>query len=126
MKLLLDSHILLWSVHDQGRIASVRDLLTDTANTWHVSMATWWELAIKVGLGKLDADVDRLRAAAADAGIVDVPIEWTHVRRAAALPRHHGDPFDHLLVAQAMTEGMRLVTADRALVPYSDLVWCIA
>lgn len=125
MKLLLDTHILLWLIYEPRRIAPVRDLIGDAANRVHVSLATWWEIAIRTSLGKLAADIDILRSTASDGGIIDVPIEWTHVRKAASLPRHHGDPFDHLLVAQAITEGMRLLTADRALVPYSELVWCI-
>ena len=125
MRLLLDTHILLWYAEDPGRLGRMRAILDDPGNQLHASRATWWELAIKVQTGKLRVDIDQLRGLTTVARIAELGIEWQHMRRVASLPRHHRDPFDHLLVAQAMTEGMRLVTDDRALVPYSDLVWCI-
>jgi PIN domain nuclease of toxin-antitoxin system len=125
VRLLLDSHVLVWLAERNRRTASVTAIVTDPAHDVFVSLATWWELGLKVSLGRLQFDLAGARRRSDDAGFAELPITWPHVLKAMALPHHHADPFDRLLVAQAISEGMRLVTADRALVPYSELVWCI-
>ncbi len=88
----------------------------------YVSAATIWEIAIKVRLGKLEADVDKAIAEIAANDFEELPVYARHVRLVAQLPAIHGDPFDRLLVVQAQAETMRLLTADPQLMKYSELV----
>ena len=88
----------------------------------YVSAATIWEIAIKVRLGKLKADVDKVIAEIAANDFEELPVFARHAWLVAQLPAIHGDPFDRLLVAQAQAETMRLLTADARLTKYSDLV----
>lgn len=87
-----------------------------------VSSASIWEIAIKAGLGRIDADPDVLVPAIEASGFFELPVTSAHAARVAHVPMHHADPFDRLLVAQATSEPMHLLTADRALVKYSELV----
>ncbi len=87
-----------------------------------VSSASIWEAGIKAGLGKLDADVDALVLAISGSGFVELPISALHAARVHRLPAIHRDPFDRLLIAQALTEPLRLLTADPVLREYSELV----
>lgn len=116
MKLLLDTHILLWLVFDDRRLhPAVRD--TIAAADIHVSAVSVVEVSIKTALGKLviDPDLwDRLH----ESGVTALPITWDHAQVVRALPLHHRDPFDRLLVAQAQVEGLTLVTADAAVKRY--------
>lgn len=87
-----------------------------------VSAASVWEISIKAALGKLAADPREIRAALEPAGFLELPVSGEHAARVVDLPRHHRDPFDRLLIAQALTEPMRLLTNDVALAPYGDIV----
>lgn len=122
MRLLLDTHVFLWAVADSPRLnAEARRMIAD-AEVVHVSAASVWEAAIKVRLGKLRADVDALAGAIAGSGFVELPVRAAHCAGVALLPEHHADPFDRLLVAQALAEPLRLVTADAQLARYPALV----
>ena len=122
MRLLLDTHILLWVMLDDRQLsARARRLIAD-ADSLHVSTVSLWELAIKRSLGKLRLDVDALDAHLSGNAIQPLAISWAHARQLRALPVLHGDPFDRMLVAQALSEPMRLLTHDAALAAYSDLV----
>ena len=115
MRLLLDSHVLLWAHGAPDRLRAARPLLDDTANDLLFSAASAWELAIKVGLGRLtlpepvDTWVPRRVAAL---GAQAVPVDVDHATRVAALPPVHRDPFDRILVAQCAAVGATLVSAD--------------
>jgi PIN domain nuclease of toxin-antitoxin system len=87
-----------------------------------VSAASIWESAIKASVGKLDVDLEKLVAGIAASGFAELPITAEHAGRVGQLPDHHRDPFDRLLIAQAMHETMRLLTADAMLARYSELV----
>ena len=88
-----------------------------------MSAATAWEAAIKAALGRLDLP-DTIESGVVDSGFEKLPISFSHAERAAALPQHHGDPFDRMLVAQAQIEGLTLVTHDRQLEPYDvAILW---
>ena len=125
MRLLLDTHLLLWALGDPGRLdAATRDMVEDPANEVLFSAASIWEIAIKAGLGRADFAV-RLGAvarAARDTGFGELPVRAEVAARVADLPPHHRDPFDRLLVAQAMAEPVLLYTVDPLLPPYTDLV----
>lgn len=124
--LLLDTHAVLWYLEGNADRMSVttRALIEDPTADVFVSAASFWEIAIKSGLGKLEADRDLLSRVAA-AGFQALAITAAHAWNVRSLPRHHRDPFDRLLVAQAQTEGLRLVTRDEVFASYDglDVVW---
>jgi PIN domain nuclease of toxin-antitoxin system len=122
LKLLLDTHVLLWAITDSPRIKALRKRLLATDNEVHFSVASLWEVAIKVSLGKLDVIAAELRDAALESGFVELPVLGQHALQVGGLPWHHRDPFDRLLVAQAQAEPMRLLTADAQLLAYGEQV----
>ena len=122
MRLLLDTNVLLWALTNSPRIEPVRDLLLAEENDIFVSTVSWWEIAIKTRIGKLDAQLPVLRSAAEESGFLELPLLGSHAEMLAGLPRYHNDPFDHMLIAQAMSEPMRLISGDGVLPRYTPLV----
>lgn len=122
MRLLLDTHVLLWAVAGSPRASHLRGRLMDQGNDVFVSVASLWEVAIKSALGKLELDVALLRKAALDTGFLELPVLGVHTAALVRLPPIHKDSFDRLLVAQAMSEPMRLLTSNRVLTEYSTNV----
>ncbi len=121
MKLLLDTHILLWAANEPKRLSSAaRRLIADEENELLFSAASVWEVAIKRGLGRDDflADARLLRRSLLDNGYNELPIVSEHVVAIASLPPIHKDPFDRLLVAQATVEGITLLTLDPFVAQY--------
>lgn len=119
MRCLLDTHAYLWWLRDDSELsAAARDALMDPASVVHVSAATVWESAIKQHLGRLDLHGADLVAEIGANGFVELPVTARHGQRAGALPMHHRDPFDRLLVAQAEIHSLVLVTRDRVLADY--------
>lgn len=122
MNLLLDTHVLLWWLADDPNLSSpARRAISDRASRVVVSAATAWEMAIKQALGKLEVP-DDLDAVLESGGFTSLPITIAHALVAGALPRHHDDPFDRMLVAQALSEGLTVVTADTRLEAYGVAV----
>ncbi len=118
MRLLLDSYIVLWWDTDLGRLSEgQREAIGDPDNEVYVSAASAWELGIKRSAGKLSL-TDSIQILVQRFGFVELPITMEHSELAASLPLHHKDPFDRMLVAQAIVEQMVLVTADRRLAEY--------
>jgi PIN domain nuclease of toxin-antitoxin system len=122
VRLLLDTNVVLWVLSDNKRIATIKNLLLDDDNEVFVSTASWWEIAIKVGIGKLDANLAELRQASIESGFNELPVLGVHTEMLTKLPLLHRDPFDRLIVAQAMAEPMQLLTGDKLLEQYSELV----
>ncbi len=126
MKVLLDTQCWLWMRAAPQRLsARSRRLLTDPATELRLSAASVWELAIKVGLGKIrlpEPLAEFVTARLAEDGVEPLPVHHTHAMRVAELPAHHRDPFDRLLVAQAQIESLSLLTADRQLEAYDVAV----
>jgi len=122
MRLLLDTHIFLWAVSNDKRLTKEARSIIRSAQKVCVSAASIWEISIKAALGKIAADPTELIAAIHDAGFVSLPIRVEHAAQVKSLTLHHADPFDRMLVAQAMQEPLHLLTADRLLVAYSPLV----
>ena len=113
MRLLLDTHILIWSLAEAHRLdEAVRTALTAPANTVVVSAATAWEIAIKRALGRIVFPLERYDAVLDQVGFEQLTIQARHAIAAGGLPRHHADPFDRMLVAQAQLENLTLVTCD--------------
>jgi PIN domain nuclease of toxin-antitoxin system len=121
MKLLLDTHILLWAAGEPDRLpVEARSLIADDENELLFSAASLWEVAIKSGLGREDfvADARLLRRGLLDNGYGELPVASAHAVAVGDLPPIHRDPFDRLLVAQAMVEGVTLLTADEMMGRY--------
>lgn len=120
---LLDTHLLLWAAVDSPRLpVRTRSVLEDPAAEVSFSVVSLWEIAIKLGLGRPDFQVDvvALRANARVSGIDEVPVYGEHVLAVRDLPSLHQDPFDRLLIAQARHEGLTLLTADPRVLAYGD------
>lgn len=122
MKVLLDTHALLWLVEGDARLSQKgADLLVDPGNELLLSPATYWELAVKIGIGKYRIAVP-LAAYIEEAirlyQLTILPIELRHAAAVAELPHHHKDPFDRMLVAQCMVDQLPLVSSDEAFDAY--------
>lgn len=128
MKLLLDTHIAVWAITDDRRLnRAARDLVTREAISPVVSVVTIWEIAIKYASGTRRGDPipvpgREARRLFEEAGYAILPVTAGHAAAVDDLPPLHGDPFDRMLVAQALTEPMRLLTADARLAEYGALV----
>jgi PIN domain nuclease of toxin-antitoxin system len=122
MRLLLDTHIYHWSFYERGRLSQLACKLIDDAEEIFVSSASLWEIAIKVRLGKMKADPQELLDNLEESGFQELPVFAKHAILVAKLPLHHADPFDRLLIAQAMSEPLHLLTVDAQLQKYSELV----
>jgi len=125
MRLLVDTHLLLWSAAGSRRLPKdARHLLEDGANEVLFSTASLWEIVIKAALRRPDfkMDVALLRPALAEMGFSELPVTGAHTERLASLPPIHKDPFDRMLVAQSLAEPLVLLTNDSALAEYGDFV----
>jgi PIN domain nuclease of toxin-antitoxin system len=121
MKLLLDTRVLLWAAGEPGRLPqAIRDMLEDPQNELLFSAASLWEIVIKRSLGRGDFQVDArlLRRGLLDNGYRELEIKGEHALAVEALPPIHKDPFDRILVAQAVAEGILLLTADPLVAQY--------
>ena len=121
MKLLLDTHLLLWAAGQPARLPRrARALIEDPENELFFSAASLWEIAIKRGLGRQDFQVDArlLRRGLLDNGYGELPITSEHAVNTDLLPELHKDPFDRILIAQASVEGITLLTDDRRVAAY--------
>ena len=122
MRLLLDTHILLWLLEDSPRLKPTARPIILNADEIFVSAATIWEIAIKFRLGKMKEAPELVVKELESAGLRKLDVTYRHAVATAKLPPIHGDPFDRLLVAQAIAEHLQFVTADPKLAVYSDLV----
>jgi PIN domain nuclease of toxin-antitoxin system len=124
VKLLLDTYAALWWLADDARVGrDAERQLSDDTNRVLLSAAVIWEVAIKRSLGKLQAPAD-LAQTLLGAGAQPLPVTLDHAAAVEALPWHHRDPFDRILVSQALTEGAAIVSQDERLRPYGvSLVW---
>ncbi len=128
MRLLVDTHCWLWQLSEPERLPeTIRRLITDRSHEVYLSTACMWEIVIKQRLGKLTLPEDVgtfIPSRMDDMGHIALPIIQAHVLQLSSLPPHHKDPFDRILVAQAVAEGMKLITADTQLKRYDvDLLW---
>ena len=126
MRILLDTHIFLWWINaDSKLLKSAKALILDATEVY-VSSASIWEACIKIKLGKLDVDIEKLAHAITESGFLELPITVKHTVAVYDLPLLHHDPFDRILIAQAICEPLQLLTVDKILKPYSDLIKLIA
>jgi PIN domain nuclease of toxin-antitoxin system len=117
MNLLLDTHAVVWFLEGSDKLRSEARVAIETADRVYVSSATIWEMAVKVARGRLVAPSD-FPDSLLDQGMLQLALEWEHARVAGGLPLHHRDPFDRMLVAQAMVERLTIVTRDEAIARY--------
>ncbi|MBN1676295.1 MAG: type II toxin-antitoxin system VapC family toxin [Kiritimatiellae bacterium] len=125
MNILLDTHIALWALIDSPRLpVKARELILHVSNQVYFSAATVWEIAIKHRLAREDMPISGKEAEQlfGEAGYWELPITAAHAAATEALPPHHNDPFDRILVAQAISEPLRLLTHDSILLRYGDAV----
>jgi PIN domain nuclease of toxin-antitoxin system len=126
MKILIDTHVLLWALQDENRLSPRVQKLLPSSDVW-ISVASLWEIIAKVQIGKLTLPspvaqylTTQLRAN----GVSVLPLSWDHVKRLEELPLHHRDPFDRILIAQSLEESIQLVSADPKLAKYAvQLIW---
>lgn len=122
MRLLLDTHVWLWMLSDPPRLThEARELISDPENELLLSAVSSWEISIKFALGKLglpEPPAEYVPSRMIETGVVGLPIEHAHALAVATLPSHHRDPFDRILIAQAMIESIPIITADEQFIPY--------
>jgi PIN domain nuclease of toxin-antitoxin system len=117
VNLLLDTHAVVWFLEGSDKLRSGAREAIEAADRVYVSSATIWEMAIKVSRGRLVAPSD-FPERLSDLGMLQLALEWEHARVAGGLPLHHRDPFDRMLVAQAIVERLTIVTRDEAVARY--------
>jgi len=125
LNILLDTHVALWAITDSPKLPKkARELIQSPKSSIWISAATVWEIAIKHGLGRGDMPVSGQGALRyfQESGYQFLPVEPEHAAAVEELPAHHADPFDRILVAQAIVEPMRLITHDPMVARYSDTV----
>jgi len=122
MRVLLDTHIFFWWIKNDRRLSKLAQSKISVAEEVYVSSASIWELAIKIKLKKLQADINKLEDAITASDFLELPISVRHAAAVMNLPDIHRDPFDRILIAQAICEPLTFLTADASLKNYSDLV----
>ena len=128
MRILLDAHTFLWFVLGDAQLSnSAKAFIVDPANQILFSPVSYWEIAIKISIGKFrlpDIEKNIVEMSAEDLAAKTLPLYTHHSLRVAEMPLHHRDPFDRLLIAQAQAEGLPLMTADPVLAKYDvDIIW---
>lgn len=120
MRVLLDTHALLWWLTDDPALGEkARAQIAEPENAILVSAASLWEIAVKQGIGKIEADIAEIEKSIADQGMVRIGIDADHLIELVSLPPLHRDPFDRMLIAQARAEDVPLMTADTQIAAYS-------
>jgi PIN domain nuclease of toxin-antitoxin system len=122
MRVLLDTHLFVWFLAGSPKLGRARRKAIEDATAVFVSSASVWEIAIKSALGKIEADAAEIAEEIEASGFTELPVTARHAARVAALPPLHRDPFDRMLIAQALCEPLVLLTADAALSRYGSMV----
>ena len=122
---LLDTNVVIWLSEDKPRIDQIKSLLLSANSDVYISAVTWWEIAIKKRTGKLMIDLEQIRSQALIYNFKELPITSMYMKTYLELPDLHKDPFDHMLLAQAIYSPMRLITGNSLLAEYSSLVMVV-
>lgn len=125
MEILLDTHTYIWCLENDKKLTNQSRQYILDANLVYVSMISVWEMAIKVKLGMLKVDIQHVISEIESCGFKTLPLQYEHILQLAHLPMHHRDPFDRMLIAQAMCKPLQFLTADARLTQYSNLVTLI-
>lgn len=126
MRILLDTHIFLWWVNGDAKLSKRLRSLILSATEIYISSASIWEAGIKIKLAKLEANIESLVDSITASGFIELPITAKHAAFVCQLPPIHRDPFDRILISQAVCEPLQFLTFDKTLEPYTDLVKVIA
>jgi PIN domain nuclease of toxin-antitoxin system len=122
MRILLDTHIFLWRLSNDQKLSKNTKNIILAAKEVYVSSASIWEACIKIKIGKLEFQVEQLAEAITESGFLELPITAKHTVATSKFPDIHRDPFDRILIAQAICEPLQFLTADKLLESYTDLV----
>lgn len=122
MHLLLDTHIIIWALAEPHKLSVKAKTLIQDASQLYVSSASIWEMSIKSSIGKLNVNLDELTAELVDMGVIELPVSWEHSKQVQKLAHHHRDPFDRLIISQAICEPLILLSHDKIFARYTDLV----
>jgi len=122
MRLLLDTHVFIWCIKNDRRLSKAAQSKIATATDVYISSASIWEATIKIKLKKLDVKIENMVDSITKSGFLELPITAQHAAAISQLPDIHRDPFDRILIAQAMIEPLTFLTADAELKNYSELV----
>ena len=122
MKILFDTNILIWSLSSPELLSEKAKKYIQDSSMLYVSAASLWEMSIKTSIGKLELNLSELKKQLTVLGVNELMISWEHALLTETLPWHHKDPFDRLLIAQAMSEPLILLTNDKLLAQYTTLV----
>jgi PIN domain nuclease of toxin-antitoxin system len=122
MRILLDTHVYLWWCEDSPALSNKARTMIQEAETVHVSSVTIWELAIKIAIGKFEGNLNDLAKNIQASGFIELPIRVAHTIELPGLATFHKDPFDRMLIAQAISEPLQLITHDVTLAKYTPLV----
>jgi len=125
MRFLLDTNILLWYFWGSNRVNSIKELISSDKADVFISVASLWEISTKIRAGKLNVNLEELRSFANNHAFPELPINGDCINTYLELPNIHKDPFDHMLLAQAITSPMRFITGDAQLAEYSSLVMVV-
>lgn len=125
MRILIDTHIYLWWLDDDEKLSQYAEDIIANADDVYVSAISIWETTIKAHKGKLKTDPERLIHEIGTNGFQELPVAARHSLKLLTLPSYHNDPFDRMLIAQAMTEPLKFLTADKSLTKYSELVMVV-
>ena len=112
MRVILDTHIALWVFSADKRVDPIQNLILSEETEVFVSVASLWELAIKIGLGKIEADLGEIRWAIVESGFTELMVKGAHTEALLQLPPYHKDPFDRMLIAQSITNKYPIMTDD--------------
>jgi len=122
MRILLDTHVYLWWCEDSPTLSLKARTIIKEAETVYISSATLWEIAIKIGIGKFDGNINDLARSIQASGFEELPVKVAHTIELPGLATFHKDPFDRMLIAQAISEPLQLITHDVTLAKYTPLV----
>jgi PIN domain nuclease of toxin-antitoxin system len=127
MRYLIDTHILIWYLDGNKRLPDkIKQIINDEDNTVIVSVVSLWEFSIKLKLGKLDVDLtlQEIQTHLLKTNYTLINISFDHLKELLVMPHHHGDPFDHLLIAQAISEDLTIISADKHFAAYpAKVIW---
>ena len=125
IQFLLDTNVVIWLAEENPRIYQIQPLLLSEETQVFVSAVSWWEIVIKIRAGKLPVGYDQVHSLAQQYNFLELPVTGDYIKAYLELPHLHRDPFDHMLLAQAITCPMRLITGDSQLAAYSSLVMAV-
>lgn len=122
MRILLDTHIIIWILEDSKKLSKKARKIIDDANEVYISPVSAWEMMIKMQLGKLEIELEDINKIFKQTNFIELNLKFEHVLTLNNLPNYHKDPFDRMLIAQALSEPLKLITSDSMVKKYSDFI----